>query len=47
MFKKLSKNVTNIAFHDHIWNLHEKCNKISTNMPSFDLVINTIDFLEF
>ena len=36
------KNVPNLVkyyfkiveFHDHIWNHHEKCIQISTNMPS-------------
>ena len=31
-----------VAFHDHIWNYHEKCIQISTNMPSIGLVIPEI-----
>ena len=27
------KNVKIVEFHDHIWKNHEKCIKISTNMP--------------
>ena len=30
---KFVKNVKILEFHDHIWNHHEKCIQISTNMP--------------
>ena len=43
--KKLTnwvKNVNIVKFHDHIWNHHEKCIQISTNMPSIGLVIPEI-----
>ena len=33
------KNVKILEFHDHIWNHHEKCIVISTNMPSIALEI--------
>ena len=40
------KNVTNfvkkvkiVEFHDHIWNQHKKCIKISTNMPGIGSLI--------
>ena len=31
-----------MEFHDYIWNQHEKCIHISTNMPSIGLVISDI-----
>ena len=31
-----------MEFHDHIWNHNEKCNQISTNIPSIGLVIPEI-----
>ena len=34
---KLSKMSFPPLFHDHIWNQHEKCTEISTNMASFGL----------
>ena len=37
-YTKCSKNVNILEFHDHIWNRHEKCIQISTNMPSIGLV---------
>ena len=27
------KNVKIVEFHGHIWNYHEKCIQMSTNMP--------------
>ena len=33
------KNVKIVEFHDHIWNHHEKCFQISTNMPSIGLFL--------
>ena len=38
-----------VEFHDHIWNHHDKCIQISTNMPSIGLVVPeiTIESLEF
>ena len=43
------KNVKIVEFHDHIWNHHKKCLQISTNMPSFGLIIPeiTCEMLEF
>ena len=43
------KNVKIVEFHDHIWNHHEICIQISTNMPSIGLVIPEIpcEMLEF
>ena len=32
-----------LEFHDHIWNHHEKCIKISTNMPGIGSLIHEID----
>ena len=32
------KNVKIVEFHDYIWNLHEKCIQISTNMATVGLV---------
>ena len=31
------------TFLDHIWNHHEKCIQISTNMPRIDSLIREID----
>ena len=36
-FTKFTKIVKVLEFHDYIWNLHEKCIKISTNMPGIGL----------
>ena len=36
---KSSKNSNILEFHDHIWNHHEKCIQISTNMPGIGLEI--------
>ena len=33
------KNVKIVEFHDHIWNHHEKCIQISTNMPGIGSLI--------
>ena len=41
---KIVKNFKIVEFHECIWNLDEKCNQISTNMPGIDLVIGQIDF---
>ena len=35
---KIVKNVKIVEFYDYIWNLDEKCNQTSTNMPGIDLV---------
>ena len=35
----LVKNVKIVEFHYHIWNHHEKCIQISTNMPGLGLEI--------
>ena len=45
----VAKNVKIVEFHYHIWNHHEKCIQISTNMPSIGLVIAeiTCEMLEF
>ena len=32
------KNVKTLEFGDYIWNHHEKCSEISTNMPCNGLV---------
>ena len=40
--KNVVKNVNIVGFHDHIWNHHEKCIQISTNMPSIGFVIPEI-----
>ena len=47
--KIIVKNVEIVEFHYHIWNHHEKCIQISTNMPSIGLVIPeiTCEMLEF
>ena len=44
---KFVKNVKIVKFHDHIWNYHEKCIRISTNMPGIGLVIQEIGFDDF
>ena len=43
------KNVKIVEFNGRIWNHHEKCIQISTNMPSIGLVIPeiTCEMLEF
>ena len=41
-FTKIVKNVKIVEFHYHIWNHHEKCIQISTNMPGIGLVIREI-----
>ena len=38
------KNAQIQTFHDHIWNRHEKCIQISTNMPGIGLVYCDLDF---
>ena len=45
----ISQNVNIVEFRYYIWNRHEKCIQISTNMPSIGLVIPEITFevLEF
>ena len=42
-FHKMFKNCQIIEFHYLIWNKHEKCIEISTNMPSIGSVIIEID----
>ena len=39
---KFVKNVKIVEFHDHIWNHHEKCIKISTNIPGIGTVNHEI-----
>ena len=39
LFNLMSKIVKIVQFHEYIWNLHEKCIQMSTNMPSIGLVI--------
>ena len=36
------QNVKIVEFHDHIWNHHEKCIQISTNMPGIGSLIRKI-----
>ena len=36
------KNFKILEFGDYIWNHHERCIEISTNMPSIGLVIPEI-----
>ena len=44
---KMLKNVNIIEFGDYIWNHHEKCIQISTNMPDIGLEIcNILRILE-
>ena len=38
----LVKNVNIVELHDHIWNHHEKCIQISTNIPGIGSVIPEI-----
>ena len=35
-----------MELYDYIWNHHEKCIQINTNMPSIGLVIHEIHFEE-
>ena len=42
--RKNYKNVKILKFRDYIWNHHEKCIQMSTNMPSIGLVIAEICF---
>ena len=37
------KNVNIMEFHGHIWNHHEKCIQICTNMPCIGVVIPEIN----
>ena len=39
----LVKNVKILEFHDLIWNHHEKCIQISTNMPGIGSLIRELD----
>ena len=34
--------LNNLEFHNHIWNRHEKCIEISTNMPGIGSLIREI-----
>ena len=43
MLTKFVKNVKMMEFHDHIWNHHEECIQISTNMPGIGSLIREID----
>ena len=38
------KNVKIVKFSDHIWNNHEQCIQMSTNMPSIGSIICQIGF---
>ena len=38
----ICKNVEIVKVHDHIWNHHEKCIQLSTNMPGIGSVIREI-----
>ena len=40
---KCQQNVNIVEFHNHIWNHHEKCIQISTNMPGIGSLIREID----
>ena len=42
-FTIFSKNVNILEMHDHIWNHHEKCIQISTNLMVFGSLIREID----
>ena len=42
--KKRAKNANILEFDDDIWNLHKKCIKVSTYMPSIGLVVCEIGF---
>ena len=39
---KIVRNVKILAFRDYIWNHHDKCIQISTNMPGFGSLIGEI-----
>ena len=39
---KFVNNVEIVEFHAHIWNHHEKCIQISTNMPGIGSLIREI-----
>ena len=41
--EKEIKNVRVLEFHDHIWNHHEICIQISTNMPGIGSLNCEID----
>ena len=41
-YLKIFKNVNILEFHEHIWNHHEKCIQISTNMPGIGSLIREI-----
>ena len=43
-FFKKSKNVNILKFGDYIWNHHEECIQISTNMPSIGSIMCEIGF---
>ena len=43
MSQKKSKIVKMLAFHDHIWNHHEKCIQQGTNMPGIGSLVHEID----
>ena len=43
-FPKMLKGSKILEFHDHIWNHHEKCIQISTNMPGIGSLIREITF---
>ena len=40
---KIFKNIKILEFGDYIWNQHEKCIQISTNMPGVGSLIREID----
>ena len=40
--QKIVKNVNILEFRNHIWNHHEKCIQISTNMPGIGSLIREI-----
>ena len=37
------KYIKIVEFHDHIWDHHEKCFQMSTNMPGIGSLIREID----
>ena len=39
---KCHKNVNILEFCDNIWNRHEKCIQVSTNVPGIDSLIHEI-----
>ena len=39
---KVSTKVKIVEYHDKIWNYHEKCIQISTNMPGIGSLIHEI-----